>query len=99
MKQKFVVEIDSSDYVSLVSENDLSAMLRAGFIEWRMSNLVIDSVREMPSQTVENERPSVVLKGLDWSNRNEQEQTCYEYGRALDYMEIAKTNKPDWFKA
>lgn len=68
MKQKFVIEIDSSDYVSPVSENDLSAMLRFGMVEWRMSNLVINSVNEMPSQTVEDQSISLLKRASDSLN-------------------------------
>lgn len=46
MKQTFVVEIDSSDYVHPVTENDLSNMLTQGFYSARMGNLSIHSVKE-----------------------------------------------------
>lgn len=90
MKQTFTLEIDSSDYVSPVSECDLTHMIAMGFCDCRMGNLSILLVREITSQTVENQqltadRP-LVLKALDWSNRNEEETTCHEDERALDYM-------------
>lgn len=76
MKQSFVLEIECLDTIrhSMEGEflDEILNAFRIGLIEkfggWQGQNCSLKV-----SQTVENERPSVVLKGLDWSNRNESE--------------------------
>ena len=56
-KQKFTIEIDSSDYAEPISVTYLMAMLRMGFSEANMSNLSILSIEE--NNVEQNvERPS-----------------------------------------
>lgn len=113
MKQTFVVEIDSSDYVKPIDVEFLTTALREGFYERAMPNLSICSIKEIPvEQSVEplkdqEETPKNIVQ-LDYSpsegysvkyTREEQEESsCYEDERALDYMEIARTNKPSKFE-
>ncbi len=82
MKQTFTVEIDSR---IALSERQIRVMITNVMKKTFEDDAMADFSCKV-TQTVENERPSVVLKGLDWSNRNEDETTYHEDERALDYM-------------
>jgi len=63
MKQVFVVEIDSSDYVHAVTENDLSNMLTQGFYSARMVICRFAQSKKLPWNKLV-ERPKVLKKKL-----------------------------------
>lgn len=113
MKQTFTIEIETLGNQSALRDFQIMAALKNSFDEFFDGNARTLSAKETTvEQSVEplknqEETPKNIVQ-LDYSpsegysvkyTREEQEESsCYEDERALDYMEIARTNKPSKFE-
>lgn len=98
MKQVFVVEIDSSDYVHPVTENDLSNMLTQGFYSARMGNLSIRSIKETTVEQTCGTPENVNEKALDLLKQASQAIGSYERGDRLDSLDYIAGRIEDYLK-
>lgn len=98
MKQVFVVEIDSSDYVHAVTENDLSNMLTQGFYSARMGNLSIRSIKETTVEQTCGTPESIEEKALSLLKRAAQSLNEYRAELDGDYNDSLATEIEDYIR-
>lgn len=101
MKQKLILEIEAPDHLrGLPSMEEIKRAISRGFYEyfgnWVAQNIEINLSSAEVKPLISNVLP---LKMVTLHHTEDKGFYCMEDERALDYLEIAKTNKPIDFKS